>query len=106
MILPSYMRVHVPGSPPFHPLTLPSSRALCRSGKHPQRTYSGFLDRVRSCISLDRDPDLQTQGLRVPRSARTIWKILRAEGFILDPPAARHKPLPPREPLEEVQMDF
>jgi transposase InsO family protein len=106
MIFPSYMRVHVPGSPPFHPLTLPSSRALCRSGKLPQRTYSGFLDRVRSCISLDRDPALQAQGLQVPRSARTIWKILRAEGLILASPAARHKPLPPREPLEEVQIDF
>jgi hypothetical protein len=42
----------------------------------------------------------------VPRSARTIWKILRQEGLILDPPAARHQPLPPREPLEEVQIDF
>jgi hypothetical protein len=55
---------------------------------------------------LHRDPDLQAQGLRVPRSARTIWKILRQEGLILDPPAARHRPLPPREPLEEVQIDF
>jgi hypothetical protein len=106
MIFPSYMRVHVPGSPPFHPLTLPSSRALCRSGKLPQRTYRGFLDRLRSCISLDRDPDLQAQGLQVPRSARTMWKILRTEGLILASPAARHQPLPPREPLEEVQMDF
>jgi hypothetical protein len=55
---------------------------------------------------LHRDPDLQAQGLQVPRSARTIWKILRTEGLILASPAARHKPLPPREPLEEVQMDF
>jgi hypothetical protein len=54
---------------------------------------------------LHRDPDLQAQGLRVPRSARTIWKILRKLGLILDPPAARHRPLPPREPLEEVQID-
>jgi hypothetical protein len=55
---------------------------------------------------LHRDPELQAQGLRVPRSARTIWKILRQEGLILDPPAARHQPLLPREPLEEVQIDF
>jgi len=54
---------------------------------------------------LHRDPELQAQGLRVPRSARPIWKILRAEGLILDPPAARHQPLLPREPLEEVQID-
>jgi transposase InsO family protein len=55
---------------------------------------------------LHRDPDLQAQGLPVPRSARTIWKILRKLGLILDPPDARHQRLPPREPLEEVQMDF
>jgi transposase InsO family protein len=55
---------------------------------------------------LHRDPELQAQGLRLPRSARTIWKILRKLGLILDPPGARHQPLPPREPLEEVQIDF
>ena len=55
---------------------------------------------------LHRDPKLQAQGLRLPRSARSIWKILRKEGMILDAPAARQRPLPPREPLEEVQIDF
>jgi len=55
---------------------------------------------------LHRDPELQAQGLHVPRSARTIWKILRQEGLILDPPAARHRPLPPREPRAVVQIDF
>jgi len=54
---------------------------------------------------LHRDPDLQARGLPVPRSARTIWKIMRKLGLILDPPDARHQRLPPREPLEEVQMD-
>jgi hypothetical protein len=54
---------------------------------------------------LHRDPDLRAQGLRVPRSARTIWKILRQDGLILDPPVVRHQLLPPREPLEEVQID-
>jgi hypothetical protein len=55
---------------------------------------------------LHRDPELQAQGLPVPRSARTSWKILRKLGLILDPPAVRHRPLPPREALEEVQIDF
>src|SRR5215470_5002180 len=55
---------------------------------------------------LHRDPDLQAQGLPVPRSARTIWKIMRKLGLILDPPDAPHQRLPPREPLEEVQMNF
>jgi hypothetical protein len=55
--------------------------------------------------SLHRDTHLQAQGVNLPRSPRTIWKILHKEGLILAPPAARHRPLPPREPLEEVQMD-
>ena len=55
---------------------------------------------------LHRDPELQAQGLPLPRSPRTIWKILRKEGLILDPSEAHHKPLARREPLEEVQMDF
>jgi len=55
---------------------------------------------------LHRDPDLQAQGIVPPRSTRTIWKILRKLGCILDPPERTHKPLPPREPLQEVQMDF
>ncbi len=55
---------------------------------------------------LHRDPDLQTQGISPPRSTRTIWKILRTLGYILDPPERTHKPSEPREPLQEVQMDF
>lgn len=55
MISPSYMSVHVLGARPFHSRTLPSSNALCRSGKRPQRTYNGFLALVRSytiCIGI------------------------------------------------------
>lgn len=55
---------------------------------------------------LKRDADLQAQGLVPPRSIRTIWKILRKLGFILDPPERTHKPSEPREPLQEVQTDF
>ncbi len=55
---------------------------------------------------LKRDADLQAQGLVAPRSTRTIWKILRKLGLILDPPERTHKPLEPREPLQEVQTDF
>ncbi len=55
---------------------------------------------------LPRDPELQALGVPLPRSTRTIWKILRKEGCILDELSRRRKPLEPREPLEEVQMDF
>jgi len=55
---------------------------------------------------LQRDADLQAQGVVPPTSTRTIWKILRTLGFIFDPPERTHQALPPREPLEEVQTDF
>jgi transposase InsO family protein len=55
---------------------------------------------------LKRDPDLAAQGIVAPRSTRTIWKILRKLGFILDPPERMRKPLEPCEPMQEVQMDF
>jgi hypothetical protein len=55
--------------------------------------------------SLPRDPDLQALGAPLPRSTRTIWKILRQQGCMLDKPTRHRKPLEPREPLAEVQLD-
>lgn len=55
---------------------------------------------------LKQDPELQRQGIVPPRSTRTIWKILRQHGCILDPPERTHKPVEPRDPLQEIQMDF
>jgi len=55
---------------------------------------------------LKRDADLAAQGIVAPRSTRTIWKILRTLGLILDPAERTRKPLEPCEPLQEVQMDF
>ena len=55
---------------------------------------------------LPRDSQAQALGVPLPRSTRTIWKILRAHGRIaLDLPR-RHRPLEPRAPLAEVQADF
>jgi hypothetical protein len=55
---------------------------------------------------LRRDPELQELGVPLPRSTRTIWKILRKHQMIAQPREVKRKPLPPRNPLEEVQMDF
>ena len=55
---------------------------------------------------LPRDAELQALGAPLPRSTRTIWKILRQAGCILKESTRRHQKLAPREPLEEVQMDF
>ena len=55
---------------------------------------------------LPRDPALQAAGVRLPRSSRTIWKLLRKTGCILPKPQRTSWPTEPREPLEEIQMDF
>jgi hypothetical protein len=61
---------------------------------------------VQTISSLPRDPLAQALGLPLPRSTRTIWKILRQHGRIaLDLPR-RPRPLERPAPLEEVQMDF
>jgi transposase InsO family protein len=55
---------------------------------------------------LPRDPELQAAQVPLPRSSRTIWKILHATGCLVprskEPPHSNEL----REPLEEIQMDF
>src|SRR5207244_3168352 len=55
---------------------------------------------------LPRDPALQAAGVRLPQSSRTIWKLLRKTGCILPKLSRNLRPTEPREPLEEIQMDF
>ena len=55
---------------------------------------------------LPRDAQAQALGVPLPRSTRTIWKILRAHGRIeLEVPRQRLA-LSPCDPLAEVQLDF
>jgi len=42
----------------------------------------------------------------VPRSTKTIWKILRSNDRIQVDHRRRPKPLERREPLQEIQIDF
>ncbi len=55
---------------------------------------------------LPRDPELQGAQVPLPRSSRTIWKILHVTGCLV--PRSKEPPHPnePRKPLEEIQMDF
>jgi hypothetical protein len=54
---------------------------------------------------LPRDPELQAAQVPLPRSSRTIWKILHTTGCLV--PRSKEPPHPNelREPLEEIQMD-
>jgi hypothetical protein len=55
---------------------------------------------------LPRDPHLHQRREALPRSTRTIWKLLRRNDRIHQQKRRKHKPLERPLPLEEVQMDF
>lgn len=55
---------------------------------------------------LPRDPALQHRTETLPRSTRTIWKILRRNDRICQQKRRKNQPLERPQPLEEVQMDF
>jgi hypothetical protein len=55
---------------------------------------------------LPRDEQAQALGVPLPRSTRTIWKILRAHGRIELEEPRRHQPLPLQDPMVETQWDF
>ena len=54
---------------------------------------------------LPRDPQLQALQVPLPRSSRTVCKILHKHGCILERPMSKKQSLEPRAPLEEIQMD-
>jgi transposase InsO family protein len=49
---------------------------------------------------------VQERGLAVPRSTRTIWKVLRRHGRIAPPVQRLHEPIPRPVPLSAWQIDF
>ena len=55
---------------------------------------------------LTQDTDLQTHGLRLPRSTRTVWQILRQYGRIAVPSERRHTPVERPAPMTAWQLDF
>jgi len=55
---------------------------------------------------LHKDPEALALGVPLPRSTRTIWKILRAHWRIATELAPHHQPLIPPEPLAKLQADF
>ncbi len=55
---------------------------------------------------LARDPGLLAQHLRLPRSTRTVWQILRHHGRIALPGERRHTPVERPAPMTAWQLDF
>jgi transposase InsO family protein len=55
---------------------------------------------------LPRRAEFVDQNVRLPRSTRTIWKVLRRHDRILQAPQRKKRPIERRDPLEEIQIDF
>ena len=55
--------------------------------------------------ALPRDPQLQAARIPLPRSSRTIWKILHATGCLLTRSKEPPHPSELRAPVAEIQMD-
>lgn len=55
---------------------------------------------------LHKDAEALALGVPLPRSTRTVWKVLRAHGRITTELAPHHQPLVPPAPLAELQVDF
>lgn len=55
---------------------------------------------------LHNDPDALALGVPLPRSTRTVWKVLRAHDRIATELPHQHHPLVPPDPLVELQADF
>ena len=55
---------------------------------------------------LPRDPALHDRTEALPRSTRTVWKILRRNERISQERRRKRKPIERPQPLEEIQMDF
>jgi hypothetical protein len=90
---------------PRRPRLVPVSNAssLCAMSHPPPlrrvpgpRTLLAFLHHAPKALVL---------GVPLPRSTRTIWKVLRVHGRIAIEVPHQHRPLEPPAPLAEVQAD-
>lgn len=55
---------------------------------------------------LPRDDQLRMLDCSLPRSTRTVWKLLRHLGLLESAPPKKSEPEPLHAPLDEVQVDF
>jgi hypothetical protein len=55
---------------------------------------------------LEQDPELAARGERLPRSTRTVWRILARHGRIVRRSPREHEPLDRPPPLAQWQLDF
>jgi hypothetical protein len=97
----SSARKHPPA--PLHPAVIERILAI---RDHPPEHLQRTPGPTAILYYLHRDQDLLAQGLRLPRSTRTIWEILHAHGRIATPRRRDHVPVERPEPLSFWQLDL
>ena len=83
-----------------------SSTGFWRSAITRLNTYSARQVPKRFSTTCTERRDLLAQGLRLPRSTRTIWQILTEHGRIGHRPLRIHVPMERPDPLVSWQLDL
>jgi transposase InsO family protein len=97
----SSARHHLP--PPLHPAVIDR---ILEIRDHPPEHLQRTPGPKAILYYLHRQEDLLAQGLRLPRSTRTIWQILTAHGRIGHTPRRVHVPMERPGPLQSWQIDL
>ena len=102
-ILHSRSRARHNPPPPLSPLVI---ERILDIRDHPPEQLRRTPGPLAIRYYLERDPTLRTAGVRLPRSTRTIWQILRQHGRIALPPLRQHAPLERPDPMMHWELDF
>lgn len=99
----SQARAHQAPYPQIHPRII---QRIIDIREHPPENLHRTPGPRAILYYLHRDQELHVRGQSLPRSTRTIWRILRKLGCIPDAPHRSHRPQERPDPLEEIQLDF
>ncbi len=102
-VLLSHSRAHHAPYPQVHPRII--QRIVEMREQPPENLHRTPGPRA-ILYYLHRDKELQAHNQPLPRSTRTVWRILRKCGCILDAPHRSRRPQERPEPMEEIQLDF
>jgi hypothetical protein len=83
-------------------------RSRSRARRHPPASLSPLVvERILAIrYYLEQEQELRERGAYLPRSTRTIWRLLRTHGRILPPEQRVHQPVERPDPLTSWQLDF
>ena len=102
-MLLSHSRAHHAPYPQVHPRII---QRIVEIREHPPENLQRRPGPRAILYYLPRDQELQAQRLSLPRSTRTIWRVLRKFGCILDAPHRSRRLQERPDPMEEIQLDF